>query len=114
LIENVDAGTGALLVPLSLGAYRVYVSIPESLSMARPGSEDEIATRAPSLDSMLGGVVAFAEELAARLRTAEVSKLNVEFGCEFAFESGGFVAVIGKASAKSAVKVGLEWVKPTA
>jgi hypothetical protein len=39
-------------------------------------------------------------------------KVSVEFGCEFAVESGGFIAVIGKASAKSTFTVGLEWTKP--
>jgi hypothetical protein len=36
-----------------------------------------------------------------------------EFGCEFAVESGTLVAVVGKASGRSAFKVGLEWSAPT-
>jgi hypothetical protein len=109
LIENVDVMDGTHLVPVSLGEYTVYLSVP----VTRLGDEEDIVARAPDLDSMLGGIAAFAAELTTRLRTTDVSKISVEFGCEFGVESGGFVAVIGKASAKSAVKVGLEWVKPT-
>jgi hypothetical protein len=35
------------------------------------------------------------------------------FGCEFALESGSFVAVVGKASAASTFSVELEWDKPS-
>ena len=109
MIENVDVTDATRVVPVTLGEYTVYLSVP----VARLGGEEDVAARTPDLDSLLGGVAAFAGELTTRLRTMDVSKVSVEFGCEFALESGGFVAVIGKASTKSAIKVGLEWVKPT-
>ncbi|MFI1106669.1 CU044_2847 family protein [Streptomyces physcomitrii] len=45
-------------------------------------------------------------------RHSEASKVTREFGCDMALESGALIAAIGKASAKSAFKVTLEWEKP--
>ena len=74
--------------------------------------EQEIVSRRPSLQAMFGDLAAFARGLGSELQDSGASKVSVEFGCEFAIESGGFVAVIGKASAKSTFTVGLEWTKP--
>jgi hypothetical protein len=90
----------------------MYLSVRDLAPPQRSGSEVEIAAQHPTLDQVLDGVTAFARELSSRLHQAEVSKFSVEFGCEFAVESGTFIAVIGKASAKSTLKVGLEWSKP--
>jgi hypothetical protein len=42
-------------------------------------------------------------------RQSTASRVTLEFGCDIALESGSLVAAIGKASAKSAFKVTLEW-----
>lgn len=74
--------------------------------------EQEIVSRRPSLQVLLGDLAAVAREVGSQLQNTGADRVSVEFGCEFAVESGGFVAVIGKASAKSTFTVGLEWGKP--
>ena len=83
---------------------------------ADPDEESEISSRRhePKLEQVLDGVAVFAEEVVERLRGAEATKITVEFGCDIAVESGAFVAVIGKASASSSLKVSLEWQRPEA
>jgi hypothetical protein len=73
------------------------------------GEEQEIAGRPPRLDNVLTGVANFAKEIVATMQETGASKVSVEFGCEFAIETGTLVAVIGKASSKSTITVGLEW-----
>ena len=46
------------------------------------------------------------------MQSTDASKVSVQFGCEVLVESGQFVAVIGRASSKAAITVGLEWDKP--
>ncbi|MEV6705479.1 CU044_2847 family protein [Micromonospora wenchangensis] len=108
--EDVAASGIADVVPLHVDGHVVYLAS----SMARPGissDEVEVASRPASLDDALAGLSAFATKVGESLREADVTRLTVEFSCEFAVESGKFVAILGKASAKSGVKVGLEWDK---
>jgi hypothetical protein len=106
-----DEDTGAVLVPVVVSDQKVYLSVQE-IGAPGPDEEVEIASRRPTLDQVVGGLTGVAKEIAAGLKDAEASKVSVEFGCEFALESGSFVAIIGKASAKSTFKVALEWTKP--
>jgi hypothetical protein len=113
LIEDLDLeGGSAALVPVTVDGHTLYLSARRLVARSAAGSESEIAAYAPTLDEALGSLGAFAQQLAARLQPTDASRVSVEFGCEFAVESGKFIAVIGKASAKSAVKVGLEWTRP--
>lgn len=101
------------LVPLEVNGQIVYISATRlSAGEIRPGAEREIAAHRPTPGQVLDGLTGFAHEVAARLSKLDASRVTVELGCEFAIESGTIVAVIGKASARSAVKVGLEWNKP--
>ena len=104
------------LVPLDVEGQRVYVwaqELPQTAGAAeRP--ENEIAWRPPTLEQALDGLMGVTRAMAVRLKQSDAEKVYVEFACEFALESGSFVAVIGKASGKSAFKVGLEWTKPAA
>ncbi|MFG1747583.1 MULTISPECIES: CU044_2847 family protein [Micromonospora] len=107
---NEDVGATGIpdVVPLNVDGHLVYLAN----SVARPGmssDEVEVASRPASLDDALAGLSAFATKVGESLRDADVTRLTVEFSCEFAVESGKFVAILGKASAKSGVKVGLEW-----
>jgi hypothetical protein len=104
---------GEILVPLSVDGQVVYLTARLAPGAVRPGEEGEISSRRPTLEQALDGLTGIARTLGARLRDSDADKMNVEFGCEFALESGSFVAVIGKASAKSTFKVGLEWSKTT-
>lgn len=99
-----------VLIPVAVGGQIVYVAAMDD--RGRSGDEVEIAASRPTLDGVLAGVKAFAQEAVEKLRDADVSRVTVEFGCEFAVESGSLVAVIGKAGAKSVMKVSLEWSKP--
>lgn len=103
-----------VLVPVEVDGHTILFSVrPNPFGGQRNDEwEQDIVARRPSLQAALDDLAAVARELGSRLQDAAVSKVSVEFGCEFAVESGGFVAVIGKASAKSAFKVGLEWTKP--
>jgi hypothetical protein len=104
--------TSSVLVPMVVNNQRIYLSV-QKIGETRHGlnEEGEIASRPPTLDKVLDGLTGFAQEMATRLQGTDASKVSVEFGCEFALESGTFVAVIGKASARSTFKVALEWTK---
>ncbi|MGW3038380.1 CU044_2847 family protein [Streptomyces sp. NPDC001178] len=120
------AATGAdefELVAVDVSGQRIYLSArqapsaDEASGRTRPdGEEQEISARwtgRPRLEHLLDGLAGFAQEIAGRLQGTNASKVSVEFGCEVMVESGQFVAVIGKASSKSTITVGLEWDKPT-
>jgi hypothetical protein len=103
-----------VLVPVDVDGHTVMLSVrPNRRDEPRAGEwEQEIVSRRPSLRAVLGDLAAFARELGSQLQSTKASRVSVEFGCEFGVESGGFVAVVGKASAKSTFTVGLEWTKP--
>ena len=100
------------LVPLEVGEHAVYLEVRE-LGQADlpPGEEREIFGGRPSLDQVLDGLMGLARAMGARLQQSDASTVRVQFGCEVALETGTFVAVIGKASAKSPFTVELEWSK---
>ena len=103
--------TDETLVPVETNGQLVYFTVRD-LGASGTGAETEIAAQRATLDGVLGGVKAFAERTLAELRDTEVSKVTVEFGCEFALESGSLIAVIGKANSKSVMKVSVEWSNP--
>jgi hypothetical protein len=114
-MEGTDAREEAdVVVPLKMGEQTVYLTVSRSVhELAGPGQESEIAAHEPRLEQVLDGLAEFGKEVIARLRTTEATKVTVEYGCDIALESGTFFALIGKASARSTLKVGLEWTKPT-
>lgn len=107
-----DDAEREILVPLQLDGTQVFLSVRPVLAGADVGEEREIAARSPALDEVIDGVTALARQVSARFRDLDASKVTMEFGCEIGVESGKFVAILGKATAKSAFKVGLEWSKP--
>jgi Trypsin-co-occurring domain 1 len=101
----------AALVPLDVDGKSVYLEVRE-LPGVSPGwdQEREIAgRRRPSLDQVLDGLMSLARAMGAKLQQSDASKVAIQFGCDIAMETGGFVAVIGKASVKSTFTVSLEW-----
>ncbi|MFI6251705.1 CU044_2847 family protein [Streptomyces sp. NPDC051016] len=101
------------LIPLDVEGQTVYVAVQAlELTATGPGVESEIASRRPTLEQALDGLMGLARAMGARLQESNASKVTVQFGCEFALESGTFVAVVGKASARSTFAVGLEWERP--
>lgn len=106
-------------VAVDAGGHRIYLSARQDKlapETAAEGEEEEISFRQPSrprLEQLLDGVAGFAQEIASRLQSTDASKVSVQFGCEVLVEAGQIIAVIGKASSKSTITVGLEWTKPT-
>jgi hypothetical protein len=108
-----ELGGDGRVVALELEGSAIYLVVQEVSAKKTIGDESEIAARRPSLDGVLNGLTALARRMGSQLSDTGASTVSVEFGCEFAVESGTLVAVVGKASAKSAFKVGLEWTRPT-
>jgi Trypsin-co-occurring domain 1 len=104
-----------VLVPVEVDGHAIMLSVPpDGLGGPRPDEcKQDIVARPPSLHAALDALAAVSRELGSRLQDTGTCKVSIEFGGgEFAGESGGFVEVIGKASARSAFKVGLGWTKP--
>ncbi|AVT39641.1 CU044_2847 family protein [Plantactinospora sp. BB1] len=106
--EFLAAAGEPVVVPLNVDGYVIYLAGSE-LSPGLTSDEAEVAARPANLDEALSAVAAFATRVGDHLKLAEVSRVAVEFSCEFGVESGKFVAIVGKASAKAGVKVSLEW-----
>ncbi|MCW3819503.1 CU044_2847 family protein [Micromonospora sp. DR5-3] len=100
------------LVEVQLDDHTLFMLSEEVRHPSHTGTEVEIAGECPSLDGALEAVAELAQKISSKLQREGVSRIAVEFGCEFALNSGSFVAVIGKASAKSSFKVTLEWSRP--
>jgi hypothetical protein len=102
------------LIPVQVDGRTVYIAVRSVDDDGRSGDERQISARVPRIEDVLDGVASFAAKVADAMQPTKASKVSVEFGCEFAIESGSFVAVVCKASAKSTMTVSLEWTAPTA
>jgi Trypsin-co-occurring domain 1 len=111
--ENAEKGD---LVPVQVGDRRIYLAVRDMdvEGHGLPGDEQPISGRVPRLDDVLDGIAGFAGKVVDSMQSTKATKVSVEFGCEFAIESGHLVAVVGKASAKSTMTVSLEWAASTA
>ena len=106
---------GEDLLPLRVGDGAVlYVSASRLPTDRAVGSEVEVevAGRPPSTRQIIEVIGRFADELTDELGKSGASRFTVEFGCEIGVETGQVFAVLGKASAKSSLKVTLEWERP--
>ena len=75
--------------------------------------EHDIAGVVPRLDQVVQAVRGFATELGAAIKESGATKTSIEVGCEIGVEAGGgLVAIIGKATGKSSLKVAMEWSAP--
>jgi hypothetical protein len=93
------------LVPIDIDGVVVYV---EARTDVDPYAEIEVISGG-SIERALAGIASIAKKSFVELSSLEWSKLTVELGVEFAVESGGIVAVVGKASSSSSLKVVLEF-----
>ncbi|GAA1897494.1 CU044_2847 family protein [Actinomadura bangladeshensis] len=102
-------------VPVDLGGATLYIEASE----LRPGSgggfgeERDIAAVKPDMTEVIAAIRQFSEQLGTSLSASGATRFAVEFGCEVAMETGKLVAVLGKASAKSTLKVTMEWGQPS-
>ncbi len=100
----------AVIVPVvTAGGEIVHISATPVANST--DGEIELSSGAPKLKEALSSLTGFTADVVESLRTFEASKMSVEFGCEFAVESGSLLAVIGKGTGKSAFKVTLEWTR---
>ncbi|MGW0768891.1 CU044_2847 family protein [Streptomyces sp. NPDC002676] len=114
--KELDAG-GETVVPVEIDGQTVLMAIGPGGRKAAPpalGEEREIGWRRPRLEPVLDGLTAVARAMGARLQQTGASKATVEFGCDVSFDTGQFLAVVGKATSKSTWKVTLEWTAPEA
>ncbi|WP_405742406.1 hypothetical protein OG885_43800 [Streptomyces sp. NBC_00028] len=96
------------LIRLDVDGQRVYMAVREL--DGGYGGEHEISGRiGQRLDEALEGLTSTARAVVTQLRQSEATRVRVQFGCEFALESGSVVAVLGKARTSSAFTVELEW-----
>ncbi|MBW8797905.1 MAG: hypothetical protein JF597_31280 [Streptomyces sp.] len=91
-------------VPVEIDGRTILMSVApgEGTPVPAPGEEQEIGWRRPSLDPVLDGRTAVARAMGTRLRETGASKATVEFGCDVSFDTGQFLAVVGRASSRSA------------
>lgn len=102
-----DGGEGQL-IPLDVDGRRIYMRLQQVDGFA--DDEQDISGRARRrLDEALEGLTNTARAVVTRLRETDASRVKIQFGCEFALESGSVVAVVGKARTSSAFTVELEW-----
>ncbi|MDP8931905.1 MAG: hypothetical protein M3O70_25880 [Actinomycetota bacterium] len=71
--------------------------------------EREIAARPPSVDQITNTLRAFAAAITGELKATGATRFAVEFGCDLAIETGSLIAILGKGSATTSLKVMLEW-----
>ncbi|WP_406162622.1 CU044_2847 family protein [Streptomyces canus] len=101
-------------VPVEVDGQKILVSVGPAGEHTGSGlaEEQEIGWRAPRLETVLDSLTAVARAMGTRLQQTGASKATVEFGCDVSLDTGQLLAVVGKASSKSAWKVTLEWTAP--
>jgi Trypsin-co-occurring domain 1 len=102
------------LMSVEFDGHTIYLAVRtvDRVDPAPHVDERQIVARERRFEDALAGIAGFAKQVVGTMQTTRASKVTVEFGCEIAVESGSFVAVIGKASAKSTMTVSLEWTGP--
>ena len=71
--------------------------------------EQDVAFEALDLDGLVAAVKGVASSFATALREAGPSKATIELGVTAGLDAGRLVAILGKASASSTLKLTLEW-----
>lgn len=101
-------------VPVEVDGQKILVSVGPAGQRTADGlaEEQEIGWLAPRLEPVLDSLTAVARAMGTRLQQTGAAKATVEFGCDISLDTGQLLAVVGKASSKSAWKVTLEWTTP--
>ncbi|MEU6351850.1 CU044_2847 family protein [Streptomyces sp. NPDC047072] len=103
-----------MTVPVEVDGRKILVSVNPAAAQSGSGlaEEQEIAWRTPRLETVLDSLTAVARAMGTRLQQTGASRATVEFGCDVSLDTGQLLAVVGKASSKSAWKVTLEFTAP--
>jgi hypothetical protein len=108
------ASEGLNRVRVDMGDTALYIEVtdlhPENV--ADFGAERDIAAVKPDMTQVIQAIKVFSGRLGESLRESHATRCAVEFGCEIGLETGQLVAVLGKASAKTTLKITLEWEQP--
>jgi hypothetical protein len=101
-------------VRVNMGEATLYIEASELHpgSGGDSGEERDIAAAKPDMTDVIAAIKEFSGQLGTSLSASGATRFAVEFGCEVALETGKLVAVLGKASAKSTLKVTMEWGQP--
>ncbi|SMQ66973.1 hypothetical protein SAMN06295909_1379 [Plantibacter sp. VKM Ac-1784] len=93
-------------VPVTVDGIDILVQVA-----AGPSGEVPVGAVNATVESALAGASATVQKALESVQDLEWSKATIELGVEFALESGTMLAVIGKGSATSALKVSLEFTR---
>lgn len=105
-----EPGIRVVEVPIDASS-RLFLEVQDldPADVAMLDVDHPVAGRSADLGSVLDGVKGFAKRLSDASADFTADKVTVEFGCEVGLETGGLVAIVGKASGKSSMKITLEW-----
>lgn len=84
-------------------------SITVHLEATNIGGEQPVGFGGFSFQDVTDVIEGIAKSLVATLQKAKPRKASVEFGLEFAVESGKLTAVVVKGSSTANLKITLEW-----
>ncbi|MGW0772007.1 CU044_2847 family protein [Streptomyces sp. NPDC002676] len=107
-------GDQSIITPVAVDGGVLYIEatslpgVPEAQDSAW-SEDEEVADVVPDLSSVTAALSGFASQVTQALRQARPDKVTLEFGCELALESSGLSVLIAKGSAKSNLKVTMEW-----
>ena len=75
--------------------------------------EEDIASITASFQKVTKAIEDIAQSLTAAWEKAKPSRASVEFGVEFAYESGEVLAMFVDGSTSASLKITLEWGEPS-
>ena len=74
--------------------------------------EEDIVSLSGSFEKVTQAIEGIAQSLTAAWEKAKPSRASVEFGVEFAYETGQVLAMFVDGSTTASMKITLEWGKP--
>jgi hypothetical protein len=91
----------------------IKAHLPESIEVhleaTNLGGEQLVGFGGSSFQDITNVIEGIAKSLVATLQKAHPRKASVEFGLEFAVESGKLITVVVKGSSTANLKITLEW-----
>jgi hypothetical protein len=95
-----------LTIPVEIDGTTIFVE-----ATTKGGDEEIAAVGFPSFTAALKPVTKIAQEITKSLGGLQPGRVAVEFGCQFAIESGQLTALIVSGSGSGSLKITLEWTK---
>lgn len=101
--------TEIIPVKLSNGTIVHMEAQPINVSNSKRQKVSNKKAKEFSFDTVKKQLQSFSEDLHGAFDSVKPDTLKIEVGCEFVFDSGEIVALFVKGSAKSNLKITLEW-----